>query len=100
MADPRELPQQVADLIELAKRYLRQETVDPLRRIGQSVGRAVMAALLVGLGVVMVGMGLHRFLAEALPKGQWWEVAASAIVVVVFLLAATIVARRVRTDSE
>lgn len=100
MADPRELPQQVADLIELAKQYLRQETVDPLRRIGQSVARAVIAAVLLGLGVVMLAMGLHRFLTEALPHGRWWEAAAAAMVTVVFSLAAVIVAGRVRVGSE
>ena len=100
MTDHKELPQQVADLVELTKQYLRQETVDPLRRIGRSVARALTAALLVGLGAVMLSMGLHRFLTEVLPDGQWWTSAAAALVAVVFGLAAAIVATRLRTGNE
>lgn len=100
MTDPKELPQQVSDLIELTKQYLRQETVDPLRRIGQSVARALIAALLVGLGVVLMAMGFHRFFGEIFPVGQWWETATAATTAVVFLLAAVIVAARLRTGNE
>ena len=100
MADPKELPQQVSDLIELIKRYLLQETVDPLRRLGRSVAMAFIVALLVTLGGVLLAMGWHRYLIDALPDGQWWGAGAAAGVAVVFCLAAVIVARRMRTGGE
>lgn len=93
MTDPRELPQQVADLIELAKRYLRQETVEPMRRLGASVAIALAVAALVSLGAVLGSMALDRFLIEALPDNGWWGVAAAGITSVVFLGAALVVGR-------
>lgn len=93
MTDPRELPQQVADLIELAKRYLRQETVDPMRRLGVSVAIALAVAALVSLGAVLGSMALDRFLTEALPDTSWWGVAAAGITSVLFLGAALVVGR-------
>ena len=100
MADPKELPQQVADLIELTKQYLRQETVDPMKNIGRSVARALITMLLVGLGVVLLALGLHGFLGEILPQGQWWAAASTALTAVVVLLATVIVAGRLRTGDE
>lgn len=100
MTDPRELPQQVADLIELSKQYLRQETVQPLRSIGRTVGRALAAALLMGLGVVLLSLGVHGFLVELFPSGQWWEAGAAAVTAVAFLLVTAIVAMRLRTGDE
>ena len=100
MTDPKELPQQVSDLIELTKQYLRQETLDPLRRIGKLVVLAIAAALLVSLGVVLLAMGFHGFLVDALPEGQWWEPVPAAIVAVVFCLAAVMVAGRLRSGDE
>ena len=100
MSERKELPQQITDLVELTKQYLRQETVDPLRRIGQSVATALAGGLLVGLGVVLLSMGLHLFLTEVLPGGQGWTSAAAAIVAVVFFLAALTVAARLRSGSE
>ena len=85
MTDPRELPQQVAELIELAKRYLRQETIEPMRRLGISVAVALAVAALVSLGAVLGSMALDRFLTEAFPESSWWGVAAAGITSAVLL---------------
>jgi len=93
MTDPRELPQQVAELIELAKQYLRQETIEPMRRLGLSVAVAVVVTVLVSLGAVLGSLALHRFLIEALPETSWWGVAAAGITSVVFLCGALVVGK-------
>lgn len=100
MSDPRELPQQVTDLIELAKRYLRQETVDPLKSIGRSVARALLALLFLGVGAVLLALGLHGFLGDLLPDGSWNAAGAALITAVVALAAAAMVAGRLRTDDD
>ncbi len=93
MTGPRELPQQVAELIELAKQYLRQETIDPMRRLGLSVAAALVAAALVSLGAVLGSLALHRCLSDALPDTEWWGVAAAGITSAVFLGAALVVGK-------
>ena len=93
MTDPRELPQQVAELIELAKQYLRQETIEPMRRLGISVAAGLSATALVSLGAVLGSLALHRFLIDALPGTNWWGVAAAGITSVVLLGGAMVVGK-------
>ncbi len=99
MTDPKELPQQVSELIELAKQYLRQETVDPLRNLGHSVAKALAVACLLGLAAVLLSLALHRFLIETFPDTSWWGVAAAGITSMVFLAAALVVGK-VQKDHE
>jgi hypothetical protein len=100
MADAKEIPQQVADLVELTKRYLRQETIDPLRRIGLSVARGAIVAVLVGLGVVFGAMALHHVLSGAFGDGGLPQAGAAAITAATMSLVAAIVASKIRTGDE
>ncbi len=100
MADPKEIPQQVSDLIDLTKRYLRQETVAPMKNVGRTLAIALMAALLLMLGALFLALGLHGFLVDILPEARWWGAASAAIAALVFLLAAAVVGRRLRTGDE
>ena len=55
------LPQLVLELKELVVSYVKQETLVPLRQLGRYVGFGVAGALLLGLGVVLLGHGTrHR----------------------------------------
>ena len=90
MTDPRELPQQVAELIELAKQYLRQETIEPLKMLGRSLAAALAVAALVSLAAVLLSLALHGFLTQALPETDWWGVGAAGITSVVFLCGALV----------
>jgi hypothetical protein len=56
------LPQLVLELRDLVVTYVKQETVVPLRQLGRYAGFGIGGALLLGLGVVMVGVGLLRVL--------------------------------------
>ena len=100
MADPKEIPQQVSDLIEMTKQYLRQEALDPIKNIGRVVAGGLITGLLMALGALLVSLGMHGFLSELLPEGQWWSAAAAAITAVVFFLAAFLVSKILRTADE
>ncbi len=100
MADPKELPQQVEELVQLTKQYLRQETVDPLRRIGQLAAKAGVAAVLLVLAVVLFSLALHQFLSDVLPDTSWWAVAAAGITAVVSMVPVGILATRIRGSGE
>ncbi len=100
MADPKEIPQQVADLIELAKQYLRQETVEPMKNVGRTVVIALLSAFLLTLGALLLALGVHGYLGDMFPEGQLWSAASAALTSVVFLLTAVLVGRRLRTADE
>jgi hypothetical protein len=60
------------DLPELLKRYVRQETVEPLRSLGRFLGLGIAGSVLMGAGVVLVGIGALRLLQEwSAFEGSW-----------------------------
>ncbi len=97
MTDPRELPQQVAELIELTKQYLRQETIAPMKRLVGWAAQAGLAAFLMAIAAVLLALSLHGFFVEVLPSQAWWEVAAAGFTSVAFMGATLMLAARLRS---
>ena len=71
MADPGEaapqppsapLPQLVLELRELVVTYVKQETIVPLRQLGRYIGFGIAGALMLGVGVLLLGVGGLRAL--------------------------------------
>jgi flagellar biosynthesis protein FliQ len=54
--------QTIRDLWELLVGYARQETVDPLKSLGRSLGWGVLGSVLVSLSVVFGGLAVLRLL--------------------------------------
>ena len=61
-------PGQVGDAFELVKTYVRQETVGPLKGIGRKIAFGSAGALLLGLGVFFVALGLLRLIQTKIPR--------------------------------
>ena len=76
------------DLPEILKRYVRQETVEPLRALGRFVGFGAAGSVLIGAGAVLVGIGALRLL-QGWPafEGSWSWV--PYLIVAVALMATT-----------
>ena len=73
MASPRELPQLLGEFVEMAKQYLRQETLDPAKELGRYAGFAVGAALCFAIGAVLLSIAGVRLIIDALPEGPNWS---------------------------
>jgi hypothetical protein len=58
-ADPRE---EGSELIDLLRRYLIQETVTPLKTVGRTLLFGSAAAVLLGIGAVLLLLGVLRVL--------------------------------------
>jgi hypothetical protein len=50
------LPNQAKELVDLVVTYTKQETVDPLKRLGKTVAFGVAGAMLVGIGGVFLAL--------------------------------------------
>ena len=59
---PPPLPQLVTELRDLVVRYLKQQTLVPLQKLGRYIGFGVLGSLLMGFGVVFLGVSLLRLL--------------------------------------
>ena len=61
---PPPLPQLVTELRDLVVRYVREQTLIPLQRLGRYIGFGILGSLLLGFGVVFLGMSGLRALQE------------------------------------
>ena len=59
---PTAVPQLILELRELVVAYFRQEAIDPIKSLGRYVLFGLAGALLLGLGVVLLGVGALRAL--------------------------------------
>jgi len=74
MPDPREIPELTSELIDMSREYLRQETIEPAKRLGKHAGMGLGGAAVLGLGAIFVIWGLYNALTMWLPEGEWWVV--------------------------
>jgi hypothetical protein len=56
------LPTLATELWDLVRAYAKQETVEPLKGLGRSVGFGVAGAFCLGIGVVLLVVGVLRVL--------------------------------------
>ena len=73
MAGPTELPQLISEFFDLAKDYLKEQTIVPAKKRGRLFGyslAAVLAFMLASLFLSVVGM---RLIVEAMPDGHIWS---------------------------
>jgi len=61
------LQRDIDEIKELALAYLKEETIDPLKKMGRFVLWGTIGSLFVGFGAVMLLLGLLRFLQEQFP---------------------------------
>lgn len=77
----------VGDVFDLVKAYARQETLGPLKGAGRWLGYGVAAALCLAGGLVLVALGLLRFI-----QTQWDTVFDGAWSFVPYLIVLVVVA--------
>ncbi len=100
MSNPQEIPQIVTELVEMSRDYLRQETLEPAKKLGKHAGMGIGGALVMGIGSVCLAWGLYHGLTMLLPEGEWWVVLARGLTAIAAAGAAGIVVWRISVDSQ
>lgn len=62
MAKAESVPNEAKELVELVVGYAKQETLDPLKRLGKNVAFGVAGAALVGTGTLFLALSALRAL--------------------------------------
>ena len=62
--DPTDIPAHAQDLWHLVVAYVKQETVEPVRRVGRFLAWGLAGSAALGLGLVVFFLGLLRLLQE------------------------------------
>lgn len=81
MPGPKEIPDLVVELVDLSKTYLRQETLEPAKRLGRFAGFGIGAGLVFGLAALFLGLAAYALFRAILPDGEWWVVLARGLTV-------------------
>ncbi|REK24598.1 MAG: hypothetical protein DWQ40_01390 [Actinobacteria bacterium] len=100
MADFQEIPQLTKDLVDMSKEYLRQETIEPAKKLGKAAGMGVGGAALFSLGAFLALLGVYALMKMVLPDGEWYVVLARVITAVVAVAGAGLVAWRMSGDEQ
>ena len=73
MAGPTELPQLISEFIDLARQYLREQTVEPAKRLGTLFAFSAAGSILFVLASLFLAIVGMRLIVEALPDGSIWS---------------------------
>ena len=68
-----ELPELISESLDISKQYLRQETVEPAKRLGKAAGLGFAAAFLFGIAALLGSIAVNRWIIRALPDGRAWS---------------------------
>lgn len=94
MPDAKEIPQLTAELLDMSREYLRQETIEPAKRLGRHAGMGAGGAVVISLGAVFLALGSYNGLKMILPEGEWYVVLARLLTAVAAALFAALVGWR------
>ena len=73
MAGATELPQLVTEFVDMSKEYLRQETLEPAKRLGRFAGFTIAASILFAFGGLLLAIAAVRGIIILLPDGPNWS---------------------------
>lgn len=96
------LPTLAGELWELVVAYAKQETVDPLKRLGRFLGYGVPGAVLTGIGLVLLSLaGLRALQTETGDTFDGsWSWAPYGILLVASTLVALLAARAIGANKR
>jgi hypothetical protein len=103
MAEPNEIPQIATELIDMSREYLRQETIEPAKRLGKVAGMGVGGAVIVSIGTFLLAWGLYYGLIalfrEVAGLSHWWVVLSRFLTALVAAGVAGIIVWRMQSDD-
>lgn len=100
MPEPHEIPQLTSELIDMSREYLRQETIEPAKRLGKHAGMGIGGALVLSLGSFFLVLALYSALKRWLPEGEWYVVLAKGLAALAAGLGAGLVFWRLQRDDN
>jgi hypothetical protein len=87
MSSPQEIPEMVAELVDLTKRYVNEEVVEPGKRLGRVAGMGIGAGLLMSIGALLLSVAAFRFLGNVVldPDNAWLSATAYIVTAIVMI---------------
>jgi hypothetical protein len=90
-----EIPQIAQDLVETSIAYLRQQTIEPAKRLGKQAGMGIGGSMLLSIGAFLAILGVFALLRMVLPETEWYAVLARLLTAMTAAVGAALVAWRI-----
>lgn len=100
MPSPQEIPGIVAELVDMSREYLRQETIEPAKRLGKQAGLGIGGGLLMGIGAICGIWASYYLFQILLPEGEWWVVLSRALSALLAAAVAGVIVWRMQSDAQ
>jgi hypothetical protein len=100
MVKPHEIPQLTTELVEMSRKYLRQETIEPAKRLGKHAGMGIGGAMAISFGAFLLVLAMYSGLKMWLPKGEWYVVLARLLTALAAASGAGLVVWRMQSDDH
>lgn len=73
MASAKQLPEMITEFIELAKQYLKEQTLEPAKRLGRLAGFSFAGSMLFVLAGLFLAVAVMRLIVGVMPDGAVWS---------------------------
>ena len=100
MPTANEIPQIAGELVDMSREYLRQEIIEPAKRLGKHAGLGIGGALVMSIGAIFLAWALYYGMVQLLPDGEWWVVLARGLTAIAAAGAAVIIGWRMSVDDQ
>lgn len=100
MPKPQEIPQIATELVEMAREYLRQETLEPAKKLGKQAGMGIGGAIVMAIGAICLAWGMYYGLIMLFPEGEWWVILSRGLTAIAAAGAAGLIVWRISGDSQ
>ncbi len=95
-----EIPKAVTELVQLSLDYLAQETLQPLRRLGQQAGLMLAGGICFALGGLFLAIAGLRVVLALLPQTTVWSAVGYLGTALLLGLAATLMLLSISRTTE
>ncbi|MBA3360055.1 MAG: phage holin family protein [Acidimicrobiia bacterium] len=99
-AGPQEIPELVRELVDMSKEYLRQEALEPAKKLGKQAGFGLGAGALFAIAAILLTLGAFASFRRLLPDTPWWGIGARLLTVVLAGGAAGLIFWRMSSDNQ
>jgi len=73
MAAAGEIPELVGEFVDMAKQYVREQTLEPAKKLGRLAGLSMAGALIFVLAAVFLAVAGMRAIVDLMPHGAIWS---------------------------
>ena len=73
MASASELPELAGEFYEMATQYVREQTLEPAKKLGRLAGFSFAGAILFMLAAIFLAVAGMRAMVDLMPEGEIWS---------------------------